>query len=195
MKDYFRNVLKSIESSLEDLDETIFDELVNDSIKTLQNGNKIVASGLGKNVPICDKFVGTMLSFGLNAAFLHTNTASHGDLGVVQERDLVILLSKSGETAESIYLMEQLKHRNVTSWSLSFNANSSLVKMTDKALILSLEHEGDKWNIVPNNSTTLNLIILQSLAITLGDKMNISLEMFKKNHPGGYIGEQLRDKK
>lgn len=194
MNEYFQDILRSIESSLEEMDESAFDDLVDDSVKTLKNSNKIVTSGLGKNVPICDKFVGTMLSFGLNATFLHTNTAAHGDLGAVHDGDLVILLSKSGETAESIYLMEQLSHRHLTTWSLSFNANSSLVKMTDKSLVLSLDHEGDGWDVVPNNSTTLNLIVLQALAITLADKMDVSLEEFRRNHPGGYIGEQLRDK-
>lgn len=193
MKDYFQHILKSIESSLKDMDDLAFEDLVADSVKTLNNGNKIVTSGLGKNVPICDKFVGTMLSFGLNATFLHTNTAAHGDLGAVHDGDLVILLSKSGETAESIYLMKQLQLRRVTTWTLSFNKDSALVKMTDKALVLSLDHEGDKWDIVPNNSTTLNLMVLQALAIILADKMDVSLDEFKKNHPGGYIGVQLHD--
>lgn len=176
------------------MDDEVFKDLMKDSLRALRNGNKIVTSGLGKNVPICNKFVGTMLSFGLNATFIHTNTAVHGDLGAVHDGDLVILLSKSGETIESIYLMEQLSFRNVTTWALSFNAESTLVQMTEKSLILSLDNEGDKWNIVPNNSTTLNLMVLQALAIMLADKMDVKLDEFKKNHPGGYIGVQLHGK-
>ena len=74
------------------------------AIATLERGNKLVFSGLGKNVPICEKVVGTLNSVGLASAFLHTNSAVHGDLGVVRDGDLVIILTKSGETSESVHL-------------------------------------------------------------------------------------------
>jgi len=195
MKDYFASLLKTINSSITELDEATFEKLVNDSVRVLENGNKIVVSGLGKNVPICDKFVGTMLSFGLNAAFLHTNTAVHGDLGTIHDGDLTIILSKSGETAESIYLLDQVKLRDVKTWSITFNKNSRLTKNTQESLVLKIDHEGDEWNIVPNNSTTLYLIVLQALAITLSKRMGVTQDEFRKNHPGGYIGVQLNERK
>jgi arabinose-5-phosphate isomerase len=195
MKDYFCNVLKSIDSSIEKMDEDAFEKLVGDSVSVLNNGGKLIASGLGKNVPICDKFVGTMLSFGLNATFLHTNTAMHGDLGAVRDGDLVIILSKSGETAESLYLLEHLKKRDVIIWAITFVSDSSLAIASDNVLVLDLDNEGDKWNMVPNNSTTLNLIVLQGLVIMVADRLGVTLEDFRRNHPGGHIGEVLREKK
>ena len=191
---YFAEDARIIENALRSIDEATFDELVNDCMDTLQSGNKVVASGLGKNVPICDKFVGTMLSLGMNANFLHTNTAVHGDMGMVKPGDLVIILTKSGATSESVYLVDLLKQRTgVKLWLLSFKEHSVLADGMNNKLIINLEHEGDLWNIVPNNSTTVNLIVLQKLAIGLSKRMGLQLERdFKPNHPGGAIGASLK---
>ena len=191
---YFADVERVISDSLESIDDIQFEQLVSDCEQTLRNGNKIIATGLGKNVPICDKFVGTMLSLGLNAGFLHSNTAVHGDMGMVHSGDLVIVLTKSGATAESVYLVDLLKQRKgVKLWLLSFNEHSVLADSMDNKLIIKLEHEGDLWNIVPNNSTTLNLIVLQAVAMDLSKRLELSLEDdFKPNHPGGTIGVTLR---
>ncbi|MCR3757798.1 SIS domain-containing protein [Clostridium felsineum] len=194
MINYFENLLKVISNSLNSIDEVIFNRLIDESVLTLREGNKIIVTGLGKNVPICDKFVGTMCSMGLNACFLHTNSAIHGDIGIVHENDLVIILTKSGETVESVYLAEHLKRKKANLWLLSFSNKSTLKDSIEKALILNLEHEGDMWNIMPNNSTTLNLIVLQALAMNIAKKMNITLDEFKENHPGGYIGKMLKDR-
>lgn len=163
-------------------------------METLQRGNKIVVSGLGKNVPICDKFVGSMLSLGLNANFLHTNSAVHGDMGMVHSGDLVVILTKSGATKESVYLAKLLmKRENVNLWLLTFSGDSVLVELIgkNKSLVIELEDEGDMWNIMPNNSTTLNLIVLQGVVMEIARRMNLSLDDFKRNHPGGAIGEIL----
>lgn len=193
MKQYFKNLLRILEDSLMSIDENVFEELVKDSVETLKNGNKLIVSGLGKNVPVCDKFVGTMNSFGLNAQYMNTNSAVHGDLGMIHKGDLVIILTKSGETAESVYLNNLIKKRDCKRWLLTFEKDSTLVHDMPKSLIISLEHEGDKWNIAPNNSTTLNLIVLQMLAVRLSDEMNVDLSEFKANHPGGHIGELLKN--
>ena len=193
MKNYFRQIMHMIDTSVDSMDLEVFEKLVEDCYQTLKNGGKIIASGLGKNVPVCDKFVGTMNSLGMNATFMNTNNAVHGDLGMIKDEDLVIVLTKSGETAESIYLTKFLKDRNANIWLLSFQKESTLTQEIPKHLILKLEHEGDPWNIVPNNSTTVNLIVLQGLAISLAERMGITLQQFKCNHPGGFIGEQLKN--
>lgn len=195
MREYFDRLLNTINTSIGSLDMGTFEELSDAVVTTLKNGKKVVVTGLGKNVPICDKFVGTMSSLGLDAAFMHTNTAVHGDLGMVHDCDLVIILSKSGETAESLYLLNELRKRDVVTWSITFNKGSSLAKGTDHTMFVSMDEEGDKWNIVPNNSTTLYLIILQALAIDVSDKMGVTLEDFRKNHPGGHIGVLLNERK
>ena len=159
----------------------------------LGGGNKIIVSGLGKNVPVCDKFVGTMNSFGLNASYMNTNSAVHGDLGMIHSGDLVIILTKSGETVESVYLNSLLEKRSCIVWLLTFERESTLTRAIPKSLVINLEHEGDKWNVAPNNSTTLNLIVLQMLAVRLSENLDVQLEDFKANHPGGHIGELLKD--
>lgn len=195
MEKYFEETLRIITASLKSVDSNVFDKLVDECYETLKSGHKVIASGLGKNVPICDKFVGTMLSLGFDAGFLHTNSAVHGDMGMVKPGDLVIILTKSGSTAESVYLADLLqKRKGVSLWLLSFKKGSVLDKKIGKSLIVDLEHEGDMWNIVPNNSTTLNLIILQAVAMSLAKKMELSLDDFKQNHPGGAIGVQLSSK-
>jgi len=193
MKRYFKDILETIWHSVESLDEDAFERLLNECQQTLLNGRKIIVSGLGKNVPVCDKFVGTMNSLGLRACFMNTNSAVHGDLGMVMPEDLVIILTKSGETIESVYLTSLLKQRYANIWLLSFRKESTLTREISKQLILNLEHEGDAWDIVPNNSTTVNLIVLQGLALSLAERMGVTLEQFKRNHPGGFIGEQLRN--
>lgn len=193
---YFESDAKYIEGALKSISADAMEALISDSEKTIRRGNKIVASGLGKNVPICEKFVGTMLSLGLNAGFLHTNSAVHGDMGMIHPGDLVIILTKSGATEESVYLVDLLrKRKGVDLWLVSFSEHSVLADSMENRLIVNLEHEGDLWNIVPNNSTTLNLIILQKLAMELSRRLDLSLEDdFRPNHPGGAIGESLKNR-
>lgn len=193
-KKYFENIISQINDSFASLDDDVFSQLLCDCENALKNGHKIVASGLGKNVPICEKFVGTMLSLGLPAAFLHTNTAMHGDLGNIQDGDIVIILSKSGSTAESVRFADYIKDWNCTRWLLSYNDGGKLAQMIDKKLLLSLAHEGDQWNLVPNNSSSCYLILLQGIALYLAERLGVKLEDFKRNHPGGAIGEKLAGK-
>lgn len=93
---YYKDVVNTIEDSLESIDENLYEQIIEECVNTLKNGGKIIASGLGKNVPICEKFVGTLNSLGIDARFLHTNTAVHGDLGMVGKKDIVFLLTKGG---------------------------------------------------------------------------------------------------
>lgn len=190
---YFEKTMVQLDDALKGISMADLDRLISDCEDTLKSGHKVIASGLGKNVPICEKFEGTMLSAGMDAQFLHTNSAVHGDMGMVKSGDLVIILTKSGSTSESVYLVDLLKKRaGVKLWLLSCHRHSILADGLENKLIVPLAHEGDPWNIMPNNSTTLFLIILQQLAMQLIKRMGITLEMFKPNHPGGVIGAKLQ---
>lgn len=188
---YFEKAIKEIDASIHSLDETVFRRWVEDGMQTIKAGHKIIASGLGKNVPICEKFVGSMVSLGMDAAFLHTNSAIHGDMGIVKDGDMVILLTKSGETYESVYLARALKKRRVNMWLLTFEAESTLMGEIANCIVLKLNDEGDMWNIMPNNSTTINLIILQGFCMQIAQRQGLQIEDFSRNHPGGHIGEVL----
>jgi arabinose-5-phosphate isomerase len=161
-------------------------------VDTIKNGGKIFASGLGKNVPICEKFVGTMNSMGIDARFLHTNTAVHGDLGMVEKEDLVILLSKGGNTLETVMLAGYLKDRGTNTWLMTFTDKCKTAEIVPNQLIMHLDNEGDEWDIMPNNSTSVYLIILQGMAIEIGKRLGVTIDDFRDNHPGGGIGAKLR---
>ena len=195
MTTYFERQLKEFEHSIHSMDMQLFERWIAEGVKVLRNGHKIIVSGLGKNVPVCEKFVGSMQSLGLEAYFLNTNSAVHGDMGVVKDGDMVIILTKSGETAESIYLERLLQERKVNMWLLTFSKESTLTKEIPNSVVLDLMHEGDMWNIMPNNSTTINLIVLQGLAMKIASTLGLTLDDFKRNHPGGAIGQILKDTK
>ena len=189
-----REIIEIIKDSLESIDERVYKQLITESVDVLKNGGKIIASGLGKNVPICEKFVGTLNSLSIDARFLHTNTAVHGDLGMVGKKDIVYLLSKGGNTHETVALAEYLKARGTDTWLMTFTKNSKSSEVVDKQLVMNLINEGDEWNIVPNNSTTVYLIVLQGIALEIGRRMGITLDDFRINHPGGGIGARLSGK-
>ena len=192
---YYDEVLDVVKDAINSIEEAVYADLIDECVKTLKHGGKIIASGLGKNVPICEKFVGTMNSMGLDARFLHTNTAMHGDLGVIKSDDLLILLSKSGNTKESVELAEHLVDRGTNMWLITYSNECKLAKICNKQLIMNLQNEGDKWDIIPNNSTSVYLILLQGLALEIAEKMGITLDDFRVNHPGGGIGAKLRNEK
>lgn len=188
---YYTDVLNVIETSIESILTEKYEQLIAECIEALKNGGKIIASGLGKNVPICEKFIGTLNSLGIDARFLHTNTAVHGDLGMVEKKDIVLLLSKGGNTHETVALADYLKKRGTNTWLITFTEKSKSAEIVDKSLTMYLQREGDEWNIVPNNSTTVYLIVLQGIAIEVGKRMGATLDDFKINHPGGGIGAIL----
>ena len=144
-------------------------------------------------MPICEKIVGTLNSLGIAANFLHTNTAMHGDLGMIKKEDLVFVLSKSGNTAESLILADYLNMRGDRAIAVTFNRDAKLSKILKESLVLDLENEGDNWDIVPNNSSSVYLILLQGLALQLADRLGVTLQDFKRNHPGGAIGDKLKN--
>ena len=194
MIDYYKEVLETITDSVESIPTDKYEQLIGECEETLKIGGKIIASGLGKNVPICEKFVGTLNSLGIDARFLHTNTAVHGDLGMVGKKDMVILLTKGGNTQETVDLGIHLNERGTNTWLMSFYGDGKASKVVEKKLIMHLINEGDEWDIVPNNSTTVYLIVLQGIAIELGKRLGITLDDFRVNHPGGGIGARLSGK-
>lgn len=189
---YYEDVLEVLRDSVDSIDEFTYERLVQQCVETIRNGGKIVASGLGKNVPICEKFVGTMNSMGLDARFLHTNTAVHGDLGIVEKQDLVLLLSKGGNTVETVTLAQYLRERGTLTWLLTFTEDCRSAEEVDEKLVLRLTNEGDEWDIMPNNSTSVYLILLQGMAVEIGRRMGVTIDDFRVNHPGGGIGAKLR---
>lgn len=166
-------------------------ELLTDACEdTLRQGHQIVVTALGKNVPICEKFAGTLNSFGLAARFLHSNSAVHGDLGILAPQDLLIVVSKSGATDESLTLARLVADRPIVTWSLTCTESSALAQLTMHGTIVGLEHEGDLWDLAPVNSSIVFLAVFNAIAVELSHRLEVPLERFLHNHPGGAIGRK-----
>ncbi len=191
LKNHLKKQLKALEIMVSKIDDKNTNRLLNDCIKTIKNKKQIIVSALGKNVPIAEKFIGTLNSVGIDGHFVHTNSAIHGDLGIINDGDLVILLSKSGNTEETLKLAKILNNLKTKNWLLTCNNKSYCAKIIKNNLIFKLYHEGDPWNLIPNNSTILFLFFLQGLAMGIIEKLRIGIEVFKRNHPGGDIGKKL----
>jgi len=192
MQKYVDNQIQIANKTFDKYDYKKSKVLLKECIKTLNKGNKIIVTALGKNIPICDKFVGTLNSLGICSSFLNTNLAIHGDLGMVNHKDIVIMLSKSGETPETIYLSKIFKGRKTNSWLLTCNKGGTTHRYVKHYIVLPIENEADLWNIIPNGSTLVFLIYLQALAMKLAEQLEIPLSKFKENHPGGSIGKMLK---
>lgn len=149
---------------------------------------KIICSGLGKNVPLCEKFVGTLLSIGIDSAFLNISNALHGDLGMIKEIDLLILISKSSKQKEIDQFVEIVNKKNCDFWLLTMNSHQIISK---KSICLKKCKEGDPFNIIPINSTLIFLILLNYITVELITLINLDLDIFRNNHPAGEIGSIL----
>jgi arabinose-5-phosphate isomerase len=151
----------------------------------------IVFSGIGKSAIIAQKIAATMNSTGTSSVFMHAADAIHGDLGIIRENDLVVLLSKSGETPEIKVLVPLIKLRGNKIIAIVGNRNSYLALQADHILDVTVGNEGFPDNLAPTSSTTAQLVMGDALALCLMKCRGFSTEDFAKFHPGGSLGKQL----
>jgi len=171
------------------------DRLGNDFVEVVQQifqckGN-IVVTGIGKSANIAQKIVATFNSTGTTAVFLHAADAIHGDLGIIREEDIIIILSKSGETPEIKVLLPLLRDRGNKMVAIVGNMDSFLAKMADFALDVTIEKEACPNNLAPTTSTTAQLIMGDALAVALLEYRGFTAADFARFHPGGALGKQL----
>jgi arabinose-5-phosphate isomerase len=152
---------------------------------------KIVVSGIGKSGIVAQKIVATFNSTGTNSIFLHSADSIHGDLGVIREDDIVILISKSGSTAEVIRLIPVLKKMKVKIILITGNIESQLAESSDIVLDSSVKEEACSLNLAPTSSSTSALVLGDALAIALLEKRGFTKEDFAAVHPGGILGRKL----
>ncbi len=157
----------------------------------LQNKGTVVFSGIGKSAIIAQKIAATMNSTGTSSVFMHAADAIHGDLGIIRENDLVVILSKSGETPEIKVLVPLIKLRGNTIIAIVGNRESYLAKQSDYILDVTVDSEGIPGNLAPTSSTTAQLVMGDALALCLMQCRGFSNADFAKFHPGGALGKQL----
>lgn len=152
---------------------------------------RVIVSGMGKSGIIARKIAATLSSTGTSAVFLHAAEAVHGDLGVVQANDVVLVLSYSGETEELVRLLEAIRRIGARLIALTGTPASTLGHAADATLSSEVAEEACPWNLAPTASTTAALAMGDALAMALAHRKGFNHEQFAHLHPGGRLGKRL----
>ena len=170
----------------------LLDENFEKAVNFILNSNgRVIVTGIGKSANIATKIVATFNSTGTPAIFMHAADAIHGDLGNVQENDVVICISKSGNTPEIKVLVPLIKNYGNKIIAITGNVDSFLGKNADFSLNTFVEKEACPNNLAPTTSTTAQLVMGDALAVCLQDLRGFSKKDFAKYHPGGALGKRL----
>ena len=174
-----------------DLISTLDDQFVS-TVEHLSNfEGRVIITGIGKSAVIAMKIVATLNSTGTAAVFMHAADAIHGDLGIIQDKDAVICISKSGNSPEIQALIPFIKKRGNLVIAFTANPDSFLAKTADKVISTYVEKEACPNNLAPTTSTTVQLAVGDALAVCLLKLKNFNENDFAKHHPGGALGKKL----
>jgi len=186
-----REVIKIEIEAVNDLYESINGDFAK-AVKLIFNSKgRVVFTGMGKSGIIARKIVATLNSTGTPAIYLHPTDAVHGDLGMVRKEDIVILISKSGNTEELLPLVIMLKRLKVTIIGMLGQRKSQIGKECDVILDVKIKEEACPHDLAPTSSTTATLVLGDALAITLLEMRGFTAEDFALLHPGGSLGKRL----
>lgn len=181
------DALKAVAARLDDS----FDRAVESVVQALARRNKVVVAGVGKSGNIGRKIAATLSSTGSPAVVLNSVDALHGDLGLVNEGDLVLALSYSGESEELTHLLPALKRFGVQIVALTGSVRSTLGRHADVVLSCQVPKEACPFNLAPTSSTTATLVMGDALALAVAEARGVKLEDFARRHPAGAIGRAL----
>lgn len=156
---------------------------------------KVVFFGIGKSGHIGEKLAATFASTGTPSMFVHAAEARHGDFGMIQPQDVVILLSHSGTTNETTSAVPTLKAIGCTTIAFCKSSESELAKLCDLCMTYSFEKEADRLGVAPSSSTTVQLVLGDAIGLTLSALKGFTREDFHKFHPGGALGKMLEENK
>lgn len=157
----------------------------------LHCSGRVVVTGMGKSGHVARKIASTFASTGTPAFFVHPGEASHGDLGMITDNDVVIALSNSGESAEIVTILPLIKRKKARLIAMTGKPDSTLARASDVHLDVSVAREACPLNLAPTASTTAALALGDALAVTLLDARGFSAEDFAQSHPGGALGRRL----
>jgi len=193
-----KNILEIAKKTIESESKSVAklaDLLTDDFLKAVEiiynSKGRLVVTGIGKSAIIAQKIVASMNSTGTPSLFLHASEAIHGDLGMVQPDDVVICISKSGNSPEIKVLVPILKHFGNSLIAITGNTTSFLAKGADFILDTTVESESCPNNLAPTNSTTAQLVMGDALAVCLMELREFKAQDFAKYHPGGALGKKL----
>lgn len=177
--------------AIKGLINAINDDFVSAVEKIFQSDGRVIVTGIGKSAIIAQKMVATFNSTGTPSVFMHAADAIHGDLGLVRKGDIIIALSKSGETPEVKMLVPLLKGRKNFLIAMVGNTSSYLAKQADLVLDTTVDKEACPNNLAPTSSTTAQMVMGDALAISLLELRGFSPADFAKFHPGGALGKRM----
>ena len=191
-KDQAKEVLKIEAEGINALLDQVGDDFNRAVDLILACPGRLIITGIGKSGIIGQKIAATLNSTGTSSFFLHPVEAMHGDLGLVDEQDVVLAISYSGETSELNLLLPTLKKRGVKIIAMTGNTASSLAGHGDAVLSVSVPREACPLGLAPTASTTAALAMGDALAVVLLNCKQFKASDFRRNHPGGSLGERLK---
>jgi arabinose-5-phosphate isomerase len=186
-----RAVLETEARAILSLRSRIGDSFIQTCQILLACDGRIIVTGIGKSGHIANKIAATLASTGSPAFFMHPSEASHGDIGVITKKDVVIALSNSGKTEEIVTILPVIKLLGVPLISITGNPNSTLSKLANVNLDVSIEKEACTLGLVPTASTTASLAMGDALAVALLEARGFTIKDFARSHPGGTLGKRL----
>ncbi|MED9962559.1 MAG: KpsF/GutQ family sugar-phosphate isomerase [Bacteroidales bacterium] len=186
-----KQTIKKESESIKKLLDYVDNEFVSTVKEIFNSKGRVIISGIGKSAIIGNKIVATLNSTGTPAIFMHAAEAIHGDLGIIQPDDVVICMSKSGNTPEIKVLTPLVKSRGNKLIALVGNTDSYLAKSADYVLNCTVEKEACPNNLAPTSSTTAQLVLGDALAVALLYCKNFTAQDFARYHPGGSLGKRL----
>lgn len=186
-----KKVLKDESEAIYSLINTIDDTFEKITKLILSSKGKIIITGIGKSAIIGQKIVATLNSTGQKAVFMHATDAIHGDLGIIDTEDILIFISKSGNTPEIKVLIPLLKNIKIPIIAIVSDINSYLAQQSNFIINAHVTNEACPINLAPTSSTTVALVLGDALAVCLMEARNFKKEDFAVNHPGGSLGKKL----
>ncbi len=186
-----KEVIRIEASAVAALEEKIGEEFAEAVEVILHRRGRVILTGMGKSGLVARKIAATMSGTGTPAIFLHPSDAVHGDLGMVRKEDVVICISKSGDTAELQQLLPMLRRLGVPIISMLGNRDSPMAHSSDIVLDIGVKEEACPYDLTPTASTTAALAMGDALAIALLERRGFSKEEFALFHPGGNLGKRL----
>lgn len=186
-----REVIRKEAKAIAGLEKRINKEFSKAVDLILNCRGRVIVTGMGKSGIICKKIAATLTSTGTSAIFLHPAEGIHGDLGLVQKSDVVIAVTKSGETDELYQLIPLFKRLGVPIITLTGNTKSPVAERSDVVIDVSVDGEACPNNLIPTSSTTAALVMGDALAVALLEKRGFSTQDFALLHPGGNLGKRL----
>ena len=193
-KDFISSALKVIEiesnavKSLSNQIKSDFEDLCSNILNTR---GKLILMGIGKSGHIAQKISATLSSTGTASFFIHPTEAAHGDLGMIDKGDSILILSNSGETKEIIDILPALKRSTANIFTLTNNNQSTIAKAGTINLMIKADEEACPLDLAPTSSTTIALVFGDALAIALLEARGFSKDDFAKSHPAGQLGKKL----